>query len=315
MKTRVVVLQDGKERKLLSLEEKRNSKDITIGLPMTHAIIHKGTILPVQSRKISIHTSPNSNPPSRTITHEIKFRPNGFHKGYANLTLQNEIPLIWPVYCQNVGLDLPRLSQAERRRDKILEISTYYTRLNAMFIGVFVTSKNFTMPNSFGLSNQIIEFDEFNISILYNFASISSPPNSLEQFNYTSVPDGTPLLSHLNHNGNLKGYEQYEVEAKLHDGFQLVGQYCNPQNRRSIKIPSYIYFQRFPRSPDGGWTKKDIKYGGGWLFSQRNPIGKRISNIPTVLDRPFLDSSGYSATNWTIDLTNSGEESDEQEKY
>ncbi len=79
---------------------------------------------------------------------------------------------------------MPCLSQGEKRRDEIIEVATYYTRINTMNVGIFVTSKNFMYAKFFGLSNYIVEFEEFNIAILYNFEELPSPPNSLEEFNY-----------------------------------------------------------------------------------------------------------------------------------
>ena len=68
------VLDIVQDRELFSVEE-RASGDLTFGLPHYEATKFQGRRLPTPiARKLSVHLSPNSDPPAHTITHEMKFR-------------------------------------------------------------------------------------------------------------------------------------------------------------------------------------------------------------------------------------------------
>ena len=112
-KVRFVILQSGVEKQIFSVEEHKTTGDLTLGLPHFPATKYQGRRLPSPiSRKLSVHVSPNSDPPAHTVTHEICFRDRPSHKGYAVAKRRHDTPFIWPLFVQAVGRAAKLLGQS-----------------------------------------------------------------------------------------------------------------------------------------------------------------------------------------------------------
>lgn len=274
-KTRLAFLQSGVEKKLFSIEERKNG-DITIGIP-SHGVIGPGGGLrtDVISRHVSLHLSRNSPQPIRTITHKICYRDGEPHSGEAKVRNDPGHPFIWPVFIQMVGKDIMPLGNGASNNQEIVRLMAYNCDESTLFCGCFVTSPNLSIKNAHGLSVECFSYEHFNLVFIWTFAHIKCLQNNRELFFYTSPPRGSlgPLMHFMN--APAPPLDPNKLEIGLLYYYQSIGQILF--NNPFIIVKSFvdIKFWRFPSFPSGA-TVSEIFYG------DHRSVGNARRNLPTA---------------------------------
>jgi hypothetical protein len=304
-KVRFVILQSGAEKQLFSVEE-RASGDLTFGLPHYAATRFEGRSLPSPiGRKLSVHLSPNSDPPAHTITHEIMFRSRQSHKGHAVVKRRNGLPFIWPLFIQAVGkVAKPLGSKPSVAKDEIFPIVAYDAHLDTLMMAVFISDPDFEFPPACGLSIASRKFTHFRVTVLYNFATIPSPTNCFEEVVHTSSVIGTGS-ARIQTTRNSTYSEVIDfVEPFLIERFVPLANMIRAR-RSSILLPpngADVQMVRFPRNPQCGFTAEEFIYGANPILStRRNAIGRRMAPPNGVTKRMFATGSAAPELGrWTL---------------
>lgn len=280
-KTRFLVMQDSVEREVLTVEE-RASGDLTLTLPMYPFMRFNGqrNLGSPKYRKVSVHLSPNSHAPLRTIKHEMGFNKRQPHRGYAVITYTKEKPFLWPVFVSALGKNLRPFDFKPRyKRDVVRGLCAYQTAREAMFLSCVVTNVDLALPEARGLSQVSQAFRKLRVSLLYNFADIPSALSGFDSFPYTLnvQGDGIPILGETKHPREsmpMGDLEDFLLNVAVQVSLRVQSRTSTPMFVLPPKIPQ---FKRFPEKFVTGPSLKEILYGENSLRALRHGPKDRIS--------------------------------------
>ncbi|MBO9670390.1 MAG: hypothetical protein J7485_07730 [Sphingobium sp.] len=193
-KSLLLIRQSGVIKQILSAGERPNG-DLIIGLPIHRSMRTNGSdFRKLKSRKVSIHRSENSGCPGYTFTHEVQFCFGRPHKGYAFVRKAHE-EFLFPFFHQLVGRALPEAREIGKNENPI-RIASYDADVDCLFLSVVVTESTHSLTEANNINLIVIPFRWFNLNIVYGFAQIKTPLNTLEIFAYSGdVREGIPVIS------------------------------------------------------------------------------------------------------------------------
>ena len=304
-KVRFTILQSGVEKQLFSIEE-HASGDLTFGLPHYEATKYQGRRLPSPiGRKLSVHVSPNSDPPAHTVTHEIMFRDRPSHKGHALAKRRDGTPFIWPLFIEAVGKAAKPLRLNSRAaKDEIFPIAAYDANLDTLMTAVFISDPDFEFPPAHGLSIASREFTQFRVTVIYTFATVRSPLNCFDEVVCTSSVTGTGA-THLPGSRNSRYSEVIDsVEPFLIKRFVPLANMIRARSSSLLLPPNGadVPMMRFPRNPQSGFSLHELTYGANPILgSRRNSIGRRMAPVNGITKGMFATGpTSADLSRWTL---------------
>jgi hypothetical protein len=193
--TRVVVRQQGKERKLLKITEGAKGQLSISGDVLNFPLSPYGGEIFMKD-KLSVHLSENAKTPMRFL-HATQTLPGGIPKDVkAALPIFSDKKFIYPVMARIVGnLDNSGYDLVEQKGEIILPLKGYSSQNSTMLIFCMITEPDVTLPALPGLRKTIVPFSKFTLVFYHTFAPYGTPLIPIF-YNFSTTPpvvDGVPL--------------------------------------------------------------------------------------------------------------------------
>lgn len=221
LKYRLIANQSNIEKQVFSVEEK-NDGTLIIVFPIYPFMAFQDTDFPkVLNNKFTVHLSKKSDPPANTLTHEVLFKNEKFHRGHAHIIKNADGHLIWPVITKSLGFEESEYHKPVRHsNDKYHFLPPYNPENQSLIIALVILDKDVAKIEISPLRYVFLNLSKFVLVTYFQIFDLPSYRNNLQRVGYTSSILG---VGHQDLSGGMidrVSLSATELAAYLQDGFE-----------------------------------------------------------------------------------------------